>query len=210
MNYTVVIADIINSRMILNRKAFQKKLEKDLSAVSEKSGTIISPYTVTLGDEFQAVYTTPENVIKDYFCILMKIFPVKLRCSAGIGKISTEIKTDSSIGMDGPAFYNARKQMEDIKKIDYSIIQINSGDANQLRFINKNLNLMNKIMDRWKYNSLYIFNSLLHGKNFDDIAVDLKISKRGVYKVAETNCIREFAVVFNEIELLISNGDLKK
>ncbi len=206
MNYTVIIADIVKSRNIANRKQFQNKLEKSISDASGKSKTIISPYTVTLGDEFQAVYKNPDALFRDIYSILIDIYPVKLRFSIGQGEITTRVKKDNALGMDGPAFYNARRTMEMIKKIDYSIIQLNSNNESDFFFINKNLNLMNKIMDNWKFNSLYIFNSFMHGKSIDEIAANLKISKRGVYKVADTNCIKEFVSVFNEIEIKIMNG----
>jgi hypothetical protein len=69
---------------------------------------LISPYTITLGDEFQAVLKNARHLFGDIITILYVIYPTKIRFSIGIGDIQTPVNPNQAIGMDGTAFYNAR------------------------------------------------------------------------------------------------------
>lgn len=107
MNSIVIIADIVDSKKISARKEVQLTLKDVLIQINHDSENgILSPFTITLGDEFQAVYRCSATLIKDLFLILVKLFPVRIRFSIGFGKISTEINEHEAIGMDGPAITN--------------------------------------------------------------------------------------------------------
>lgn len=55
MQYFCVIADLVDSRLLSDRREFQQLLKEKLKDVSAESSGLVSPYTITLGDEFQAV-----------------------------------------------------------------------------------------------------------------------------------------------------------
>ena len=55
MNYISLIGDIVNSRGIKSRDTFQKKLDSELKKINKENPNLLSPYTLTLGDEFQAM-----------------------------------------------------------------------------------------------------------------------------------------------------------
>ena len=200
MKYLAVIADIIKSREILNREDFQLKLTNKLEQLNNSSKNIISPYTITLGDEFQSVYKSADGLLEDFYEILIELYPVKIRFSVGLDLISTNLKTNTSLGMDGPAFYKAREGIETLKNKKISLVQFFSSQTDELDLINKSLILMNSIMNNWKYNSLFIFNELLNTKQIPKIANSLEISTRGVYKTITTNNIKEFVRMHQMIE----------
>ena len=77
MKVVVLIADIIESREIEDRSGFQEDLVRCLTAINTKSYTLLSPYTVTLGDEFQAVYATGAEVLDHIIDIQAQLFPVR-------------------------------------------------------------------------------------------------------------------------------------
>lgn len=60
-----VIADIVDSRQIERRQEFQRRLQACLGDLNETSSALLSPYTITLGDEFQAVYKAGSRVVED-------------------------------------------------------------------------------------------------------------------------------------------------
>ncbi len=200
MKYLAVIADIIKSREILNREDFQLKLTNKLEQLNNSSKNIISPYTITLGDEFQSVYKSADGLLEDFYEILIELYPVKIRFSVGLDLISTNLKTNTSLGMDGPAFYKAREGIETLKNKKISLVQFFSSQTDELDLINKSLILMNSIMNNWKYNSLFIFNELLNTNQIPKIANSLEISTRGVYKTITTNNIKEFVRMHQMIE----------
>ena len=200
MKYLAVIADIIKSREILNREDFQLKLTNKLEQLNNSSKNIISPYTITLGDEFQSVYKSADGLLEDFYEILIELYPVKIRFSVGLDLISTNLKTNTSLGMDGPAFYKAREGIETLKNKEISLVQFFSSQTDELDLINKSLILMNSIMNNWKYNSLFIFKELLNTNQIPKIANSLEISTRGVYKTITTNNIKKFVRMHQMIE----------
>src|SRR5438270_9561839 len=98
-----VIGDIVLSRAIAQRAEFQKQLRRTLDNINKRSA-MASPYTITLGDEFQAVYRDPRGVFVDILTIMERIAPVSARFAIGVGTLRTPINPTQAIGMDGPAF----------------------------------------------------------------------------------------------------------
>ena len=197
MEVTVLIADIIESKKIEERKEFQDSLKTCLDGINQNSQYIISPYTITLGDEFQAIYEYKANPIEDILNILLNSYPVKIRFSFGLGTITTAINHENSLGMDGPAFHVARKGLIAMKNIDYSHIQLFGEDSHNVEFINKTLMISMSVMSDWKRNTLMIFNELLNHNTVNDMLPLLDISKRSIYKSIKTNKLREYVEYFS-------------
>ncbi len=199
MSVVALIADIIKSREIPRRSEFQKGLGEKLKTLSGR-GNIISPYTITLGDEFQSLYGSTRGVLQDIMEILLFLHPVKLRVSLGIGELNTDINSESALGMDGPAFHMAREGLEELKKTDRSIVQIYDGNGDgDLEFINKGLALTIAEIDNWKYNTLKTFTGLLGGRKINEIYPEINITQRGVYKLIRTNRIENYVDYFQAL-----------
>ena len=76
MQYLALIGDIVDSKQLRDRGKFQTTLASTLKTVSSRNATLVSPYTITLGDEFQAVYKSADRLFLDIFSILRDIHPV--------------------------------------------------------------------------------------------------------------------------------------
>ena len=103
--------------------------------------------------------------------------------------------------MDGPAFHIARDGINDLKKIDYSIIQFYGNTFNENELVNKSLKLFMSVMADWKKNTLLIFNELVNSKPVKEIVPILTISERGVYKIIDTQKLRDFTDYFLYLEI---------
>jgi hypothetical protein len=200
MDVFVLIADMIKSKEIEDRNTFQKEMERCLEDVSKSSDSILSPYTITLGDEFQAVYKSGKDIIKDISFILTKVHPVQIRFAVSFDKINTDINREKSIGMDGPAFHAARNGLNGLKKINYSIIQFYGISFDDKDIVNTSLNLAMSIMADWKKNTMVIFNELLRHKPVKKIVPLLDITERGIYKHINTQKLRNFIDLFTSVE----------
>ncbi len=119
MNKIVLIGDIISSKKIKDRSAVQKKLNNAFKKINSSNKNIISPYTITLGDEFQAVYNSADKLFKDIWQIGAALYPEQSRYSIAVGDITTKLNKAQAIGMDGPAFYFARKGLDELKQTNY-------------------------------------------------------------------------------------------
>jgi hypothetical protein len=112
-----MIADIVDSRSVKDRGVFQRCLKQTLKQLSEDSPDVyLSPPTITLGDEFQAVYGDFSVVFPHMLEILQFLSPHKLRVALAYGELTTDINLNAALEMDGPAFNLARNCMEGLKE----------------------------------------------------------------------------------------------
>ncbi|RLA51969.1 MAG: hypothetical protein DRR42_08810 [Gammaproteobacteria bacterium] len=176
-----LIGDIRSSRDLDDRGKVQRSLQECLTDLNKQyNDVLISPLTITLGDEFQALLGCAEEIWKIIFKIECQMYPTRIRFGIGIGNISTDINTKSAIGMDGPAFYSARHAMQEIKK---------SEDCYKIKGLEKDEELTNNMLTlisdnkiKWEENRIKIFHDLLEHKKVNAIALNIGISQTAVYK----------------------------
>ena len=123
MLYCAIIGDIIGSRKLNDRQMIQRnflEMAEDASRLFHKE--IESPFTVTIGDEFQVLLKSLSVAPKVIEHVVKKMSPVELVFGLGFGSITTDINPNMAIGMDGPAFHFARKALEQAKKKKPKII----------------------------------------------------------------------------------------
>lgn len=110
--YIAIIGDIINSKGIKNRKNFQEKLKNTFVKINEEfKDIIVSKFTLTIGDEFQALV----KMDKKLMFLLDRLYidiDYDFRVGIGYGQISTKINPILSIGADGQAFWRAREAIK--------------------------------------------------------------------------------------------------
>lgn len=120
-NYCVVIGDISKSRKLGDRAAIQEQFKAAIQVINQRfTDFIVSKLLVTIGDEFQGVL---DDVVKSYDVIVAMqelLYPVQFVFGVGVGTITTEIAPEA-IGMDGPAFHNARAALEEGKEEGYEV-----------------------------------------------------------------------------------------
>lgn len=117
MNHFVIIGDLVQSREIRDRDTVQKRFAATLGRVQQEfEEDIASPFTLTIGDEFQAVLDRCGNLYAMIHSIESGLNGLNLRYGLGLGGIETDINPAQSIGMDGPAFHRARRALEEAKK----------------------------------------------------------------------------------------------
>lgn len=117
MLYAAVIGDMAGSRKLADRDLIQKRfLDLIKAANREFSSDIASPFTVTIGDEFQVLLHRISSAPKIIHYIREGMSPVQLAFGVGIGPLSTDLNREMAIGMDGPVFHHARAAVERAKK----------------------------------------------------------------------------------------------
>ena len=181
MSKIVLIGDIIASRKIKDRSSVQKQLKAVLRNLNRKSANLLSPYTITLGDEFQAVFNQSGQIFSDIITILSALYPEQVRFSIGIGTIDTPINKQQAIGMDGPAFYMARKGIEQLKATDYLFIT-NGLIEDQQDMVNNCLFLLSHLIHKWKPSRLSVFQLVQQGMSVGDMTKKLDLTDKAIYK----------------------------
>ncbi len=114
--YYIIMGDIVSSESL-----DQKKLQRQFATLCKKMNSllkkdILSPLTITLGDEFQGV---AKNLNAGISIILQTqreciaaAYPFKLRFVLHYGEINTAINPVIAYGMLGPGLAEARNKLE--------------------------------------------------------------------------------------------------
>jgi hypothetical protein len=213
MQYLAIIGDIVDSKQLQQRDEFQARLASSLKTMSNRNPSLVSPYTITLGDEFQAVYKNADRLFLDIFSILHDIHPYEARFAVGVGELSTEVNRKQALGMDGPAFHRAREAIIQLKATPY-LISLQGAPAPQgpdfdhWKLFNHLLNLMSHKVVAWEKNRLRILCGLLAGQSVGELEAELGISKVAVYKNINAAVLDELKGLCNEITRFL-NRELK-
>ncbi|EHJ52955.1 SatD family protein [Streptococcus macacae] len=165
MTYIAIIGDIISSKKIEQRPEVQKKLQRILEEINTYYASVItSPFTITTGDEFQALLLPNSIVFKIIDTISMQFQPYQIRFGIGLGSILTDINPQQSIGADGPAYWQARSAINYIHdKNDYGInhLAVSLDDSNMTEYINAVLSACEFIKSKWTTSQYEILEGLL-------------------------------------------------
>lgn len=204
MNYLVLIGDIVASKSIASRGITQDNLSTVLNHLSATNPNLVSPYTITLGDEFQAVFSNADSVFYETLEILSAVYPEKIRFSFGLGEIHTKINQKIALGMDGPAFYNARDGIIKLKNSgDLYIIEGLSNPYKNL--IQESISLYSFTCKNWNKNRLQVFTSLCSKEKFQNMGFEFQNSERALYK----NIAKELQISERSIYKNIAMGNFQ-
>ncbi len=195
-----MIADIVDSRSVKERRAFQRGLKQTLKQLSEASPEVyLSPLTITLGDEFQAVYGDFSVVLPHMLEILQFLAPHKLRVALAYGELTTDINPKAALEMDGPAFNLARDCMEGLKKRQSTALRIDGLPEDRLPLINAACSMLANALNDWKPVTLRIARGLQNGKSVQILSEMLGITPRAVHKNIATNHVRDILAAMDAI-----------
>lgn len=159
--YFALIGDIVGSRKLPNRAEVQERFRSTLVDInSNEKDSVAAGFIITLGDEFQGLLYADGSLSPIYAALKIKnaLYPVKLRISIGIGRISTEINPEMALGADGEAFYRARDGMNRIRADEHAqritrendgAIRVVSDDNDFDEYVNTLLLLTGTIRKHW-------------------------------------------------------------
>ena len=197
MKKIVLIGDIVDSKSISERGKIQLQLNTVFKKINNDK-QLLSPYTITLGDEFQAVYSKADSVFNHIWQISLAIYPLKIRFSIGAGDITTKINRKQAIGMDGPAFYNARNGLNELKESGF-LFTINSDELISKEIIKQSLFLISQLISGWKKSRFDILVLLNENISIGEIAKKLKITDKAVYKNIDAGALKIITDLTREI-----------
>ena len=200
--YLALIADVIDSKMVQERFDLQKQLEITLQKINGLfADYLASCFTLTLGDEFQALLKVDAPVFQIIDTLRSELTPTQLRFGIGLGEIVTAIDPLQSVGADGPAYWNARAAINFVhQKNDYGNTQIyfSSGKENQDFFVNALIASGEAIRSGWRESQEEILLNLLkrsvYSETFSqqDLAQSLGLNPSALSKRLKSSSIRVY------------------
>ena len=201
LQYIAIIGDIINSKQVYNRSNIQERLGHIIKRVNYTfSSEFASPFTITKGDEFQALCKPSPHIFLmiDQIKIAFRN-ELEIRFGVGLGEILTDINPHQSIGADGPAYWEARKAIDYIHdNNDYGTSQIAfSSEYKQInRVINSLLNSSDFIRASWNNSQTDLFGTLISNNIYSEdfkqkpIAEKMKLTPSAFTKRVKSSGIK--------------------
>lgn len=188
--FTAIIGDIKNSRDLENRRDVQSQLQKSLNTVNDQyKDELASKFMITLGDEFQGLLKTAAPALYIIDQIEREMYPVKIRFGVGVGAIVTDINSNMPLGADGPAYYSARKMVDELRlsekkrmePIANVKIEIQNHDE-AADLMNTIFSLLTTLKETWTSRQTEIISAYLKYKTQKDAAQFLNINQSNVQK----------------------------
>ena len=172
MMYIALIGDIIESKKIQDRAQVQQQLLRLMKELNwQYQDYLISPFTVTTGDEFQALFSPNSYMFQIIDQLSVAFSPYEIRFGIGVGEMVTEINKEQSIGSDGPAYWLAREAINHIHdKNDYGINHISVFLANEevTWTVNAMLAACSFIQSKWTEVQYDVLKQLLTENIYDE------------------------------------------
>jgi len=204
-NYCVVIGDISKSRELRDRAAIQERFKAAIEEINQRfTDSIVSKFLVTIGDEFQGVLN---DAAKSYDIIVAMrelLYPVEFVFGVGVGTITTEIAPEA-IGMDGPAFYNARVALEEGKEGGYEVRYRGVGEPFDY-LINAMLVLIEALKRNWTEHQFKVISIYRETSNQAEVARRLKVSRSAISQILAAAGWDAIAVGEDAVKKLLSTG----
>lgn len=201
MNYIALIGNIIHSKQVSNRSNTIEHLKQQLNSINHSfAQDFASPFTLTKGDEFQAL-CKPNPYIFLMIDQIQLAFrdQLEIKFGIGLGEILTAIDPKQSIGADGPAYWEAQKALKFIlDKDDYgsSLVAFSSEYKQIDRVINPLLTSSDFIKATWNSSQTDLFEFLISNTIYQEefkqkpIAEKMKLSQSAFTKRLKSSGIK--------------------
>lgn len=204
MLYCAVIGDIIGSRKLPDRNDAQNRFRAMADKANlQYNADIVSPLTVTIGDEFQVLLQSIQAAPVVIEQVKQEMAPIELVFGVGIGEIVTDINTQMAIGMDGPAFYFARQALGQAKKKKPRIIY--RSDFVGMDMINSLQYFIESCSARRTNRQRQVLELLNQGFTQEEIAADLHIKQQSVSDIINASYLYEVKEAQRSISAYLKN-----
>ncbi|SDD23123.1 SatD family (SatD) [Algoriphagus faecimaris] len=168
----ILMGDIIDSRKE-NAVLLQQEFAKLIDQINQDfADDLLSPLTITLGDEFQCVVKNLKALVE----ILIKLeeqkwslnCPVNLRYSLGYGEISTPINSEIAYGMIGSGLMKVRESLTELKEEEDRVVII--GEVLRREELKLALDLFLELQQSWKWKDRAIISGYFLTKDYKQVA----------------------------------------
>jgi hypothetical protein len=208
-DYIILMADIVDSRN-KNQNELMVNFKKVTNEVNSSNKSILlSPMTITLGDEFQGIVNSLESAIQLIFFIEEKIIQertgFKLRYVLFEGAIDTPINKKVAYGMLGDGLTRARETLSDIKNTNHRYyFNLRNQEASDA-LINS-MFIYQNIIDDWKVNKDYnLIAKFIELKDYKQVADELGKTRSQIWKRQKSLRIDEYIAIKSVINYIAAN-----
>jgi hypothetical protein len=201
------MADIIESGK-KDSKQLMSSFKQTINSINQSNDTLVSPLTITLGDEFQGIVETVYDAIKIIFqieeFILQNQFEFKLKYVLNFGKIETDINTNIAYEMLGEGLTIARERLNKLKKDDERFLILLGAEQSQLEtIVNKLFVIYQNLVDSWKSKDYRIVSEFIKKVDYKSVAKIVGIDESNAWRRRRSLNIKEYEVIKDVILTLL-------
>lgn len=203
MRYPILMADIVDSRKA-NQTLLINEFKNVVVFINNKwKASIISPLTITLGDEFQGIIKDMESCYKLVFdmeeFIVENSLSIKLRYVMNYGIIETPINRNIAYEMLGNGLTQAREYLNKLKSSSNRFIVLSDNKGKTTAVINDLFLLYGSYIDSWKLSEYQMVSEFLKDKDYKVVANNLGMNKSSTWRRYKSLHIEEYNTTRNLI-----------
>ncbi|MEM8939888.1 MAG: SatD family protein [Bacteroidota bacterium] len=207
MDYIILMADVVDSHNFEGKELMDKFQELVKFTNRIFYDAILSPLTITLGDEFQSVINRPSSAVAIVFAmeewIIENEWNFKLRYVIVEGKIDTEINRKSAHEMLGEGLTTARKRLGDMKKESNRFFVSLKHELRSSSLL-KVFRLAQYFIDSWQPKDRATVSGFLNGLDYKELAKKLGKDDSSVWRRRKSLAIGEYQTCKSLMEELIN------
>ena len=191
----ILMGDVIGSSKLEARQLRKEFMELVFLCNQKLAHDIISPYTVTLGDEFQGIATSLHAVIEAIFymeeTILRKGLEFKLRYVAVHGDIDTPINRLKAHTMMGAGLTKAREVLTD-KRRGQPRFRFDLPDTHTMNQLNRLFLVLDGLTGRWDTGDGHLIFDMLANPHNEEVGVTHGKNRTQIWKRRRHLLIEEY------------------
>lgn len=191
----ILMGDIVGSSTYKASKLRREFMEIVSSCNKTLEGEILSPYTVTLGDEFQGVARTLRGLFDAVFYLeeisLLKRLRFKVRYVGLYGEIDTPINRMKAHGMMGAGLTRSREMLS-AKRRGKPRFQFELPEAQMTKELNLLFLVIDGIMAKWDPDDGPLILDMIANNNNVEVGKKHKKNRTQIWKRRKNMLIEEF------------------
>lgn len=209
-NNIILMADIIESSQA-NQNELMLHFKKITSEINQRQKQkLLSPLTITLGDEFQSITTDVDAAMQLIFAIeeliIASAAKFKLRYVVYEGLIETPINTKIAHEMLGEGLSNAREALQNSKKTSERF-HISLKNSVLSKALTQSFTIYQNIVDSWniKKDHELITNFIVEG-DYKKVALALKKTRSQIWKREKTLRVEDYFSIKHVINYIVNRN----
>ncbi len=204
MNH-VLMADVIGSRNRPSRQLQAALGDLVQSCTARHKDQLLSPLTITLGDEFQGIADSLQTVLSIIQFMELERFrrelDFQLRYSYVAGEVETPINSTVAHGMLGPALTAARARLVS-KGRDRDRFMFQAESENESAILNHVFLAIDGISQRWNVDEGAVIYALLTDSDDTNVGRTINRHRSAVWRRRKSLLIEEYLALWAAVDVV--------
>jgi hypothetical protein len=194
----ILMGDVVGSRKLPAVK-LHERMKALLSACNEDlKAVILSPYTTTLGDEFQGIAASLHAALASAFCLedtrMRRQYDFEIRYVVLYGEIETPINREIAYGMMGAGLSRARELLTD-KRRGRPRFQFDLPQKGLEKNLTRLCRAMEGLAERWVRRDYPLILDMLSIPSNEEVAAKYGKNRSQIWKRRKNLLIEEYDLI---------------